>query len=136
MGKLEIGERCVFTTLANCSANYTGIDLEKGSVYDFEVFPPEQTWRDGWLLRPFTADGRPISYLGLADNILKFGEANWFSLIGSVDNSKPSFFFIGTKLSSYMPSESGELVTFANDVPGFYRWNNKGSMSCIVKRIM
>jgi hypothetical protein len=53
--------------------------------------------------------------------------------MGSLDGASETIFLIGSH-AAYTPARSGEVVCFANDVPGFY-WNNKGSITLTIDRI-
>ena len=54
--------------------------------------------------------------------------ANWFSLIGRIDNKKSTQFDIGSLVDRdevFCATATGTLYCFANDV-WFMYWNNKG----------
>jgi hypothetical protein len=58
-------------------------------------------------------------------------DADWFALVAYVDtgdsDDHQDSFVVGTGLSPWEPSKSGELVCYANDLPYMY-WNNFGSI--------
>jgi hypothetical protein len=60
----------------------------------------------------------------------RFPEAKWFSLIGSIEKKKNTFFDIGRLIEEngiFTATTSGNLECFANDV-WFMYWNNKGAI--------
>jgi hypothetical protein len=81
-------------TVEICSANprnRTGILLKKNEVYSFAVFPATQRWKDGWL-KPFTADGRISPHFTFAHLFKRKIGAKWFSLIGSINDKRSTYF--------------------------------------------
>jgi hypothetical protein len=110
---------------ANDPGYKTGIILKKECRYNFSV-PEGQTWNDKGL-RPFTADGRDVPWLILAVPFLRKPSVKWFALCGMVNAGSGQKFKIGSGLTGFSPEEEGELICFANDVPGFYG-NNSGEL--------
>lgn len=139
MTELAIGESTTTTVPAVDPRFRTGIHLRKNAEYKFEAEPPEQTWRDGESLDPFTADGRMIILLALPQLFLRMPTVKWFALLGSIDEKRSTFFKIGTLRESYHPPQDGELVCFANDAWGckdyWYTHNNSGQITIRVTRI-
>ena len=115
--------------------NSSGLKLVAGGQYRFEVTNVSD-WRD-FFIKSTPGEGHlkfrwlfnipPIRWLR------QFKGSDWFTLIGSIDKKKDSFFFIGNRLD-YVPDLTGELFTFANDAPWFY-WNNHGRLRLTVTRL-
>jgi hypothetical protein len=128
--QLKMGESVVAKIDARPPNNATGIRLEIGSRYELVASGiwfdaghgsgPEGYEEGTFLQNLFT-------WLRRAPN------QNWFALIGSVD-AKEKPFLIGRHLI-YECCQEGELICFANDVPGFY-WNNTGSINLRICRIV
>jgi hypothetical protein len=57
----------------------------------------------------------------------------WFALIGRIDGHPSTTFLIGTGRKPILMPASGELICFANDVPGYY-WNNLGTLQLTITR--
>ncbi|MCC6370575.1 MAG: hypothetical protein IT236_06210 [Bacteroidia bacterium] len=119
---------------ANEKYCHTGWLLKKGATYAFSA-NTNDTWNDGYFLAPFNADGRDVPHLAWAKRFLRMPSELWFALLGGINNDKNTYFKIGTVLAEYSPPQDGELVCFANDVPGFYRTNNRGSIYLTIVRI-
>ena len=126
---------------ARCKWNQAGhTRLEKGRAYRLHV---RGTWKDAfietdargygstsskvpWLLRPL---------LRLAESWRRIPEADWFSLIGTVDKDLGTAMDIGGMLKDLdngtgaviTPGKTGHLYCFANDLPFMY-WNNSGAI--------
>ncbi len=134
--ELQVNEIDTTIICAINPRNHTGILLKKEGVYSLEVIPDTQRWKDGWL-KPFTANGRISPHFTVVHLFKRKICANWFSLIGSIDNKRSTYFKIGIKRYPFTPKKNGELVCFANDVWGdyWYTHNNKGALTLIVKRI-
>ena len=115
----------------------TGINLVAGQQYHFES---RGKWTDG-NIPPFIysceADGYKSPWynivLKLAEYLRRMPQAQWFALIGSIDQDKHSFFLIG-KNNTLTAPKTGRLYCFANDVIGFYS-NNHGSIELTVTRL-
>ncbi len=115
--------------------NHTNIKLIANQEYYFEA---TGEWFDAYGQIACNADGfssgevgRP--YLWLVEWLRRSSSDKWFSLIGSIDKSKQTYFKIGSNLTFKSPC-TGELVCFANDVIGFYK-NNSGVINLQVTRI-
>jgi len=109
--------------------NHTGVVLESGATYELKA---AGTWTDA------SRDCGPDGYLRgnffqeLFRGLRRSPSNQWFALMGALDDSRDTIFLIGSQ-ATYVPPRRGELVCFANDVPGFY-WNNAGSVTLSVSR--
>lgn len=112
--------------------NHTGVNLEKGLIYKFDV---QGTWYDadiecggnGYQMREKIAwYWWPGFWLAQYLRPLKTGE-RWFQLVGKVGGQ---VFEIGGGGTFPSPG-SGELLCAANDARGFYG-NNKGALTLLV----
>jgi hypothetical protein len=106
----------------------TGIHFEAGGVYRLDA---AGKWYDA---------GRETDPAGYKDgNVLqnlvwwlrRSPQANWFALLGTAEPGQAPF-PIGVH-AVYQARARGELICFANDVPGFY-WNNSGVVRLTVTR--
>ena len=136
---LAVGETQRFTVYAPELYSWSGVRLEKGSVYSFQV-PAGETWKDksidcgaeGWT-------SEQLSWLKEAivrryEEYRRVPAANWFELIGSIDDDGDSFFRIGNGLDAFRAPESGDLYAFPNDLADKYG-NNKGRIEVEIKRL-
>jgi hypothetical protein len=103
--------------------------LEPGATYEIKA---DGTWTDA--SRNCGPDGYPRGnfFQELFRGLRRSPTNQWFALMGTLDGSGDTIFLIGPH-ATYVPTRKGELVCFANDVPGFY-WNNTGFISLSVKR--
>jgi hypothetical protein len=116
--------------------NHTGILLESGKSYRIEVVGlPERKWKDG-SIKP--VDGKGWNRKGVKLGYKEIGiavmeplrrvtikGANWFTLCGCIGEDDDNAFVIGNLLKKHVPSSSGELCAFANDLDAYYG-NNSG----------
>ena len=117
--------------------NATGIEVAQGEQYTLQA---KGKWID--LLIRRTARGYPTeeapaasrSFLSRFEDSRRMPKENWFALVGTIGKDESSAFVIGEELVDWQPSGSGELMCFANDVPGAY-FNNFGSVTLTVTRI-
>lgn len=130
---------------AHLRYNHTGIYLEAGQAYSFEVIDrARQKWRDGSI---HALDGagwdRSKVTLGLTEIAIAAAEpfrrvtgqgADWFSLCGCIGGDDRGAFVIGNKLLHHSPDQSGEFCAFANDLDGYYG-NNSGYLRIVVKKL-
>jgi hypothetical protein len=137
--ELALYEQDTVTVCAENPRNRSGLFLKKGCTYKFQVIPCEQTWTDGPKLKPFTANGRTEFKVLWGQLFIKMPFAQWFALLGSIDNKRSTYFRIGMRRDKYVPEMDGELICFANDGIGFndywYTHNNKGQMTFVITRI-
>jgi len=110
--------------------NRSGIALERGRVYDVNV-EADQTWKDWYI--PTDADGYTRETLRPFEFLRRVPDQNWLKLIGTIGRDEKSPIIIGSAVTNFSPSKSGELLCFANDV-GWMYWNNRGSLRVTVTR--
>ncbi len=137
--QLEVGEKTTVDIMARRYWNDTGLHVTADQRYQLAA---HGTWIDfyipcaadgyrtpGWLLRG------PLGPLGrIAQRLRRMPEGNWFVLAGAVRaRTDCRYFVVGGSREVRMPA-SGQLVFFANDVPGFY-WNNFGSIRLEITRL-
>jgi hypothetical protein len=133
---MQIGESSEAKIESTLLWNNTQITLVAGQEYKFHA---TDEWIDG-NIPPFIyhcdADGYKSPWynivLKLAEGLRRIPQEPWFSLIGSIDKDKHSFFLIG-KDKIFTAPKTGRLYCFANDVIGFYG-NNQGSIQLTVTR--
>jgi len=127
---LRTGEPSIFTI---CSAQrwcWTGLALERGATYRFEV-AGEQTWKDASIVTG--PDGYTLSRLRIFECLRRVPRAPWFTLIGTIDRQMNTAWVIGKFYEGPSPT-TGELICFANDVSLMY-WNNTGSLQLTVTKL-
>jgi hypothetical protein len=110
--------------------NRSGIALERGRVYDVNV-EADQTWKDSYISTD--ADGYTREALRPFEFLRRVPDQNWLKLIGAIGRDENSPIIIGSAMTNFSPSKSGELLCFANDV-GWMYWNNRGSLRVTVTR--
>jgi hypothetical protein len=129
--KLAKGESDTAVVKAREYWNRTGIEVGYLEAYAFEA---TGSWND-WG-RSTDADGGDWGFLqDLLNSGRRCQQAQWFQLIGSVGASDERAFALGAhaRWTNRSP-ETGELLLFANDAPGFY-WNNSGEIRVRITRI-
>jgi len=131
MTKLQIGSPSETIIDAHKYWNATGIYLEIGASYKFEV-QGEQFWYDAKIRSD--ADGYTKPWLRWAEMFRRKPNENWFSLIGNIGQSGKQEFLIGKKLEKHKATSSGELFCYANDVPIMY-FNNRGTLIVTITRL-
>ncbi len=136
---MAIDQTHPFKVYAPLRYSWSGVRLEKGAIYSVRV-PAGQTWEDkdivcgarGWttaelpwlkekIIRRFEDDRRVPS-------------ANWFELIGSIDDDGDSFFRISDGLAEFKAPESGDFYAFSNDLATTYS-NNEGEITVEISRV-
>lgn len=126
---MEIGDSASVTVDSRKVWNHSDIHLELGQTYRFKA---SGRWVD-WFFE-HGPDGNPsaLCYMRLVEPLRRMPKANWFCLIGAVDQDISSAFVIGAGIQIQC-NRSGRLTCFANDMPHFY-WNNRGTVQLIVTR--
>ena len=127
----------------NC---WTGVQLDKGGQYTFD-FPDGQTWYDskidcgpeGW-----TVKGEEDELSWVKEYVIRHAEddrrsasANWFEVIGALNESDDDLFRIGDRSKSREPYTcpyDATLFCFANDLKSKYG-NNRGRVTICIKRV-
>lgn len=134
MKKLGIGDSETFLVNSREFWNESGIYVEKSARYDLRVAPSGQTWSDGKLFpQVCTAEGFSNWLLAPFVFLKRHRPSKWFCLIGCINKQQESFFEIG-ETKTYLATESGELLCFANDAPNHYK-NNNGSLVLKITRL-
>lgn len=145
LGKtLKVGESAEFRVDAPDLYSWSGVRLVAGGQYVFSI-PGGQIWcdatikcgPDGW-----TPEGEDMGFfksgiMKLAEIFKRHSEANWFEVIGAVEENDDHLFRIGDGSKAQKPFVSpidGGLYAFANDAKSKYD-NNKGTMKVTVKRV-
>jgi hypothetical protein len=125
--------------------NHTALMLEKGKTYQFivEKTPDkkEQQWFDatiacdanGWDRNDVSLGLKEIAIAAMAP-FKRFPEAKWFTLIGCIGTTEEHAFVIGTELTSFKATKSGEFCAYANDLTRYYG-NNSGKLDLTVRCI-
>lgn len=139
---LSVGESASFNVHARKQYNWSGVRAEPGGYYAFEI-PVGEQWRDnnivcgpeGWRredhLSWFKAAG-----VKLFEWRRRCKKANWFELIGAMDDDGENFFRIGRggEDSTYQATGDGDIFAFANDMRSRYG-NNHGAIEVTVRRM-
>ncbi|MES9972027.1 MAG: DUF2235 domain-containing protein [Candidatus Thiodiazotropha sp.] len=137
--KLGIGESHQCEVQASIKYNWSGVRLEKDVSYSCRVTEGD-TWSDdeiecgpdGWSSNelPWYEEG----VLEFAEQIRRKQDAQWFALIGALDDEDDNLILIGNKDAPFVASKDADLYLFANDMPTKYR-NNKGSLKVRITRV-
>ncbi|MCB2183755.1 MAG: DUF2235 domain-containing protein [Desulfobulbaceae bacterium] len=139
--QLDINEESVFPVRAASKYNWTGIKVRAGETYQFEI-AGDQKWFDaGISCGPEGWDSEQLPWF--KEKILEFLEDNrrvpgaqWFELIGTIDENEDDHFRIGRggTAKPFKAEKDGVLFAFANDLKSKYG-NNKGQLTVKIKRI-
>jgi len=105
--------------------NNTGIKIYAGSTYIFCV-SEGQYWQDWWVKTD--ANGFDMWYMTPFKKLLRYPNAKWLTLIGTIDHC---YTFVIGKNTILRAPISGELICYANDAAKFYK-NNKGSIELLI----
>lgn len=125
---LKINESIKIKIYAKSKWNSTLIEISENEEYEFNAIG---NWKD--LFITTDADGFTCLYMQLFNSVKRAKRHKWFSLIGSLNQKKDSYFLIG-KHNIVSFKNCGNLYCFANDVNRFY-WNNFGYLTLHIKRI-
>lgn len=135
---LDVGQSHPCTVLAEEKFNWSGVTLTSGAKYTFSV-PEDQRWEDasikcgpaGWKSEdlPWYKEG----IVKLLENLRRLEDANWFALIGALDDEDDDLFLIGDSTEPYTATREADLYLFANDMPSRYG-NNKGFLTVTITR--
>lgn len=128
--KLQVNEVFAANVKANSqNKDNSSLEVSRGELYNFFV-PKGEYWYDFFFIRS-TASGFNFPFFRQK---LKQPQARYFELCGEIiENSSSRSFIIGEQLNNFECTESGSLILFANDVPGFY-FNNRGSIRVWITR--
>ncbi len=118
--------------------NASGLILEKGATYNFEVIE-ESDWKDAG--KDATAEGRivPVTgFLAAMRSLARAPDQEYFYFMGALRGACydgltcEKQFPIGKETKFTAPAD-GEFCSFANDIPFMY-WNNSGSIILEITR--
>ena len=132
------GDSETFPVFAEAQYSWSGVRLKGGHRYRFDI-SDDQKWQDadiscgpeGW-----TSDQLPFykeAILKLFEDDRRVPEADWFELIGSLDDDE-AFFRIGGGGREYTAPHDAELYAFANDLKSKYG-NNQGQLLVRITRV-
>ncbi len=119
--------------------NASGLVLEKGATYNFEMIE-ESDWKDAG--KDATAEGWVVpatGFLAAARSLARAPDRKYFYLMGVLRGgcydglTCEQLFPIG-KESKFTAPADGEFCSFANDIPLMY-WNNEGSITLKISRL-
>ncbi|GAB4273411.1 MAG: hypothetical protein Kow0092_28730 [Deferrisomatales bacterium] len=137
---LEVGEAASFPVRAADKSNWSGVRLEQGATYQFDI-PGGQKWMDagiacgpeGWRSEDLPWYKEPL--VKWFEDKRRCPEANWFELIGCLDDDDRRLFRIGRggPERRYVAPETADLWAFANDLDWKYD-NNEGKLLVTVTR--
>ena len=140
LSALQSGESKDVIIYAHQKYNRTGLMLQKGVKYTFEV-KGDQTWKDGgvtcgpegWDRSDVTLGLKEIAIAGM-EPFRRCPDANWFALIGCIGDNDENSFLIGDEKTLHTPLRSAEFSAFANDLSRSYG-NNQGRIRLTVTRL-
>jgi hypothetical protein len=126
---LKMGEKMTVKAFASQKYNATGLMLEKGATYRF-ITSENAIWYDhghpvnikGWNRSQQTLGVKQQS-IELFSPFKRATNAQWFSLIGCINNNDDATFLITNSCDVRM-SQSGEFTPFANDIEQDYQQNS------------
>lgn len=121
---LQPGDRASFQVYSRKCWNDTGIWLEAGAEYRYEV-PETETWYDFWIST--TANGYSRASLKKWEPYRRVKAENWFRLIGTIDQKMDFAIVLGCGPNTFTSPATGQLSCFANDMCSMY-WNNWGGV--------
>ncbi len=128
------------TVFASQLYNYSGLMLEKGATYLFNV-KEGQTWKDSSIECGPKGWNRGNQELGFAEvgiallePFRRVPDSDWFCLCGCVTDNDDYAFKIGDGPVEIEIMKSGEFLPFANDKKTHYG-NNEGKIIVVVQRI-
>jgi hypothetical protein len=137
--ELGINQSHKCNVLARLKYNWSGIRLLKDGKYSFKVEAGD-TWKDadiecgadGWESAdlPWYKEGA----VQFAERFRRLPDANWFALVGALDDEDDELFLIADSNEPYTPPRDADLYLFANDMPSKYD-NNEGSLIVEVTRV-
>ena len=93
-------------------------DVKQGATY---AFTASGRWQDE------DANGYDRAWLRPFTGLRVMPKAQWFALVGSIDQDTDTAFLIGASYPSWIAPKNGVLYCCANDIPWMY-WNNSGAV--------
>jgi hypothetical protein len=145
--KAPDGAPIQFTDIANpCFA--TGIKLNKGARYRFELLGDAAQWRDGEAHPGKGPDGFEDDSMTLWMPLRRHLDEPWLKLMGRIDDAGTESFAIGSGPTEYTARTNGEFFLYVNDavfglLPGrYWAWpyfwkagRNEGSAELTITEI-
>jgi len=128
--KLTPGQSAIVTIEAKRRNNRTNVCFESEAVYDLSA---TGKWCDAG--REVGPEGYPGGNFlqNLVRWLCRSPDCNWLALLGVAQTGQRAF-LIGAQ-ATHEARQAGELICFANDVPGFY-WNNTDAVKLTITRIL
>ncbi|MDH3599877.1 MAG: DUF2235 domain-containing protein [Candidatus Tectomicrobia bacterium] len=140
--QLAPGETATFPVRAANLFNWSGVRLQEGAAYRFDI-GPTQRWQDGSIncgpdgWRTEDLPWHKEAIVSWFEDKRRVPEANWFALIGSLgdEGDGEAYFHIGSGGPDriYRASRDGDLYAFANDLTTRYD-NNEGQIEVSITR--
>ncbi|MEW8627237.1 MAG: DUF2235 domain-containing protein [Candidatus Thiodiazotropha sp.] len=136
--ELKIGEKHTCLVQAKLLYNWTGVKVQENATYVCEVIDVDG-WKDGDVKcgpNGWRSDELPWYQEGIvefAERLRRKSDANWFSLIGALDDEDDNLIYIGDNKKPFQPSRDADLYLFANDMRSKYG-NNSGRLKVVVMR--
>lgn len=138
---LDIGESRTFQVQAAMMNCFSGIIVEAGAHYEFQVARNDTWWdakiqcgADGWTAMDTRAIARPL--IRAVEPKRRCPNANWMELVGSICPDGCEQFRIGCRGRgwTYTPRHTGHLYAYANDLVSRYH-NNGGCIKVTITRM-
>lgn len=136
--RLAVGESATFPVRSANLHNWSGVRLEEGATYRVHVAGTQQ-WVDGGVScgpEGWTSDQLPWYSEAVVRHLereRRHPSANWFELIGALDDEDHDLVRIGAGTTFTAPREA-DLYAFANDLKSKYG-NNEGSVVATITRV-
>ncbi len=137
---LAIGESAHFIVGSAEKYSWSGIKLEKDAFYTFSIDVGQQ-WEDGDIKcspAGWKSEELPWykkSIVELMEGQRRCPDANWFELIGSLDEGGDIFRIgRGGNHATYQAKKNGTLYAFANDMKALY-FNNHGQILVVITKV-
>ncbi|MEM7247388.1 MAG: DUF2235 domain-containing protein [Acidobacteriota bacterium] len=138
---LAVGESHEFDVRSEYKLDWSGLRMEAGAIYEFEV-PGDQAWTDkgircdanGWKTERLRWFKEPV--VRALESRRRVPDADWFELCGSAGDDEDRHFRIGKggPERRYSAEVDADLYCFANDLTSKYD-NNEGELAVVVKRV-
>lgn len=136
---LAVGESRDIQVRSPLLFNRSHVIVQQGATYRFTI-AEDQQWQDGGIFCGPEGWERGEEELGLKEVFIAAAEpfrrnpdANWFEVVGVVDNEEGQKVLPLRVASDWSPQNTGELLLFANDLENFYG-NNQGSITVTITR--
>ena len=127
MRELIKGEPVAVRVCAKRGWNHTGLSVSEGQRVRLEVDKTSVVdWRDAGIPSSPAGDTRG-GWFRYLERWRRLPSSPWYALIGAIGKGPTDRFYVGYG-TCVTATTDGELLLFANDVPGFY-WNNHGQLT-------